>query len=141
MQEAMKEISGVRIEGSFAKLLCAAIYWCEGVKNPQSGVNFMNSDPDLMRTFLELFRSSFPVKEEKFRPQLHVHAYHDIETEIDFWAKTTNISSSQFARPYIKPHTGKRFRDNYRGCLSLRYYDAALARQLLAYGKAFLKKK
>ncbi|MEK7554734.1 MAG: hypothetical protein AAB518_01990 [Patescibacteria group bacterium] len=140
LERAMNDLSQIDVVGDYAKLLCAVIYWCEGNKNAKWGMNFINSDPHLMKMFLALFRNSFSPKEEKFKLQLHLHSYHDVLGEIDFWSKMVNIENSQFVKPYIKPNTGKRIRDNYHGCLSLRYYDADIARKLLAYGKAFLNK-
>ena len=124
----------------YNKLICAAMYWCEGSKDMQHGVTFMNSDPDLMRKFLELFRGSFVLDEKKFRPLLHLHEYHNVAEQIDFWSRITRINKEQFLKPYIKPNGGKNILENYRGCLSLRYFSNAIARELLGLGKAYLNK-
>lgn len=133
-------LQDVIFEGDSAAFLCAAMYWCEGAKGLKTGVSFMNSDPDLMRKFLVFFRRSFDLNEAKFRPLLHLHEYHDSQLEIAFWSKITKIKPEQFSRPYLKPHTGKRVREGYHVCLSLRYYDNDIARQLLALGKALIGK-
>jgi len=138
---AKEFVEGVEINESYAKLLCAAIYWCEGAKNNRrGGVEFMNSDPQLIKTFLHLFKTSFDVDVNRFRLLVHLHSHHNIGTEIDFWSKITKISKEQFQKPYIKQNGGKRIRDNYHGCLSLRYYDTKIFRQLLAMSKALLGK-
>jgi len=137
---AKEEIKLAKIEGIYAKILCVAIYWCEGIKNPSYGMTFINSDPHLMELFISLLRKSFVIREEKFKPLLHLHSYHEASREIDFWSKVTRISKSQFLKPYIKPNTRKRIRNDYHGCLSLRYFNADLGRQMLALGKALLKK-
>lgn len=123
---------------NYQKVLCAMLYWCEGVKSVDYGMCFMNSDPKLIQLFLKLLRDNFEIKEEKLKALLHLHKYHDINKEIAFWSEITHINKQQFLKPYIKENSGKRVRDNYRGCLSVRYYSTDLARELSALGKAFL---
>ena len=120
------------------KIMCAMLYWCEGNKSPGTVV-FTNSDHKLVKTFLKLLRESFILDEKKFHPCVHIHEYHSASRQLDFWSKTTNINKQQFTKPYRKPNTGKRIREGYQGCLSLRYHDSDLARRLLATAKAFLE--
>ena len=55
-----------------SKLLCAILHWCEGNKQPSS-VGFTNSDPVMMRTYVQLLRSAFDLDENKFSLCLHLH--------------------------------------------------------------------
>ncbi len=121
------------------KMICALLYWCEGAKDSYQGVSFVNSDPSLIKLFLALFRNAFPLDEEKFRACIHLHHYHNPEKQLKFWTHITNIPKKQFIKPYLKPHTGKRIRENYPGCISIRYHSNDVARQLLATAKVFLK--
>lgn len=114
---------------------CALIYWCEGAKSANC-VDFTNSDPQLVNLFLKLFRSSFAITESRLRVCLHVHDYHDVDSQIRFWSKVTNIPKPQFIKPYKKPHTGKQIRSDYQGCVSIRYHNTEIARQLMAQAKA-----
>lgn len=93
-------------------ILCALIYWCEGAKSKEC-VKFTNSDPNLIRTFLNLFRKSFPIQEPKLRIIMHLHEYHNESIQKEFWSKLTGIPPIQFYRSYLKPHTGKRKRKDY----------------------------
>lgn len=140
LNDAKRRLAKVRWSPDASAFLCAALYWCEGLKSERSSVTFMNSDPDLIRLFISLLRNTFKLDESKFHPLLHVHQYHDIPAEIAFWSKITRIKPEQFMKPYLKPHTGKRVREGYHGCLSLRYYDVAVGRQLLALGKVLIGK-
>jgi hypothetical protein len=135
LKEALDQI---KADPDFDKIMCAMIYWCEGSKSPR-GVAFTNSDPNLVRTFLKLLRKSFVLDESKFAPCIHLHAYHSAKRQLDFWSKITDIDKRQFVRPYQKPNTGKRKRENYEGCISVRYYSADLARRLMAVAKAYLQ--
>jgi hypothetical protein len=123
---------------NYEKIICAMIYWCEGSKNARDGIAFINSDPKLVKKFLNLLRKNFIVDEGRFRACIHIHSYHSPETQLDFWSKITDIDKEQFIRPYQKPNTSKRIRENYQGCISIRYHDNDLARRLMAIAKAFL---
>ena len=122
-------------------VLCALLYWCEGekTKNDQT-LTFANSDPNLVATFLYLLRKSFKLDEKKFRICLHLHDYHEQKKQIRFWSHLTGVPSSQFSKTYQKPHTGKRKRQGYAGCASIRYYDTRIARKVQALARAVLRK-
>lgn len=132
----MSKISHSRMSD---KILCAIIYWCEGAKSHSSGVKFTNSDPHLVYTFLKLFRSAYNLDEAKFRICLHLHEYHNSAKQIAFWSKITRINPKQFMKPYLKPHTGKRIKDNYPGCVAIGYHSNDIAKQLLSTAQAFFE--
>ena len=136
-QAALQEMGGQEFQKIHKKILCALLYWCEGVKSHYNGVAFINSDPRLIQLFLGLFRESFDVDEEKIKPRIHLHEYHDPQTQLHFWAQITGIPEAHFSKPYLKPHTGKRIRKDYPGCLSIRYGSNDMARRLLSVAKAF----
>lgn len=121
------------------KFLCVMIYWCEGAKNPTGHLAFTNSDPALVRLFLRLLRESFPVHEEKFRVCMHLHEYHDELRQKAFWARITDVPAKQFIKSYRKPHTGKRIRDEYPGCVCVSYHDNKLQRELLTIARVLLE--
>lgn len=135
LQLALDEIKKTTFTKQHHLNYCALIYWCEGAKSANC-VDFTNSDPQLVDLFLRLFRSCFALTESKLRVSLHVHDYHDTNTQINFWSEVTRVPKQQFIKPYQKPHTGKQIRDNYQGCVSIRYHDSEIARQLMAQAKA-----
>jgi len=135
LQLALEEINRTTSTKQHHLNYCALIYWCEGAKSANC-VDFTNSDAQLVSLFLKLFRSCFAISESRLRVSLHVHDYHDIDTQINFWSKVTSIPKQQFIKPYQKPHTGKQIRDNYQGCVSIRYHNTEIARQLMACAKA-----
>jgi hypothetical protein len=135
LEEAHEEMG---LNPNYGKIICAMIYWCEGAKAAREGVKFTNSDPNLVRVFLKLFRKNFILDEARFHPCIHIHSYHSKEKQLDFWSKVTDINKQQFIKPYQKPNSGKRIHENYQGCISLRYSSNDLARQLMATAKAFL---
>ena len=139
-QDSVRNIKELKIDKNLAKIICALMYWCEGDKNFHSAVRFTNSDDKLVKTFLNLLRKSFKLNENKFRVCVHLHNYHNTEKQLRFWSKVTNIPLSKFIKPYKKKNTGKRTKESYNGCVSIRYHDVKIARQLLMTAKAFFEK-
>lgn len=137
---SVKELRFFKIDDTIARILCATLYRCEGSKNQFNGIKFTNSDPMVIKTFLYFFRRGFSPDERRMRVLVHLHEYHDKEKQLAFWSNLTKIPRSQFTKPYLKPHTGKRIREDYQGCVTIGYYNNDLARQLLMAGKAFFAK-
>jgi len=136
--KAEKLIKSTSLTKNHRKIICTLLFWCEGSKNTKSGVHFVNSDPSLVKTFLTLFRSSFKIDEKRLRICLHLHEYHSTKKQISFWSKITDIPTRQFIKPYKKPHTGKRIKKDYPGCVNIAYHDSALAKELTSIAKQSL---
>lgn len=139
-KEALAELETFSVDRVLGKIICSLLYWCEGAKSSFNGVRFINSDPKLIKTFLQLFRSSFNVDETKIRICLHLHEYHNLRKQIAFWSTVTAVPQNKFIRPFLKQHTGKRIRKDYPGCATIYYHSNAVARQLLATAETFLQK-
>lgn len=133
-------VKNVNFSKNTKRLLCATLFWCEGGKDVNSGIRFINSDPLLVSKFIDLFRESFDIDETKFRALLHLHEYHDKSKQLLYWSGITKIPTKQFYNPYLKPNTGKNFRVNYPGCISLRYLDSSFAKLLRAIYLEFGKR-
>lgn len=118
------------------KLLCAMLYWCEGEKTTVS-IAFVNSDPLLIKTFLRLLRLAYKLSENKFRVVVHLHSYHNEEKQKKYWSKITNIPLGQFHKIYWKKNSGKSIKKNYPGCISVRYYDHRIAKDLMQLWQLF----
>lgn len=135
---AEEEILTKDLDKSHKKTICSLLYWCEGAKNHYRGVVFTNSDPRLIKTFLQLFREGFVVNEKKFSVCVHLHEYHNVNKQLRFWSRVTKIPLKNFIKPYLKLNSGKRIHKNYPGCVSVRYGNNDMARQLLATAQVFL---
>lgn len=77
------------------------------------------------------------IDERKFRVLMHLHEYHDEEKQRVFWSRLTNIPRSQFLKTFRKPHTGKRVKEDYPGCIAIYYNSSETARKLKAIYKVF----
>lgn len=133
-------LSNVNLSPSYEKLLCAMIYYCEGRKDVRSGINFVNSDPGMIRAFLGLLRKSYKLDEKRLRGCVHVHSYHDIDEQLKFWSETCKIPVQQFIKSFQKPHSGLRKKEGYQGCVSVRYCDVKIAREMKALALEFMQR-
>jgi hypothetical protein len=110
------------------KLFLALLYWGEGSKTKERLV-FTNSDQAMVKIYLWLLRNSFIINEDKFRVIIHLHNYHNQEEMIDYWSKVTGIPKNHFSI-YNKPHTGINKKPGYKGCLSIRYGDSRIIKEV-----------
>jgi transposase-like protein len=111
---------------------CSILYWAEGGKFTDNHLEFTNSDPLMIGLFLRLLRKGFGIDESKLRANVHIHEYHKDAKQKGFWSKASNIPLEQFNKSYRKPHTKKRIRNNYPGCVRICYYSADTARKIQA---------
>ncbi len=105
------------------------LYWGEGNKSG-GHLAFTNSDPEMVQVFLKLLKQGFDIDDEKIRALLHLHEYHDEVKVKEFWSKTLKIPTTLFSKTYIKPHTAITKRENYLGCIRIRYYNSKIAKQV-----------
>lgn len=140
-KNALKTLSHISFTKEMKKVFCGILYWCEGSKSRSNSVGFTNSDPDMIKTFLQFFREGFGVDERKFRVCVHLHSYHKKDTVLQYWSTITNIPLSQFIRPHLKHTAGMYKKDGYQGCIRVSYNDVVLFRELLAIKDCFVNKK
>jgi hypothetical protein len=99
-------------------------YWAEGSKNKPwrhgQSVQFMNSDPAMIRLFLCWLRL-LDVSPDRLIFRLHIHESADAAEAIRFWSRVVEAPESQFGRPTLKTHNPQTVRINvgseYHGCL------------------------
>lgn len=132
-----EELSILKLNRSHLRLYCSVLYWAEGAKD-DGRVAFTNSDPVMILLFVKLLTTGFKANRSKFSATLHLHEYHDRTKQTKFWSHITKIPSSKIGI-YLKPHTGKQKRDGYPGCISVRYSDARLAKELKFLYKSFAR--
>lgn len=134
----IKRLNFDKISQEQARLLVSLLYWCEGAKYPvETRVNFVNSNEQMMKTFIQLLRKGFDLDEKKFRAHLQIHDTHDFMKLRKYWSKLLNISEAQFIKPTITKPTGNRHRNNYKGTCTLRYYDCQILLRLSAIYENF----
>lgn len=117
------------------KTFLTMLYWGEGAKSGRRLI-FVNSDPELIKTYLFLLRRAFTIDENKLKVSLHLHSYHNQIEMIEFWSKLTGINKNNFSI-YNKVSSGVNIKNDYKGCLSVRYGSAIVLDEIMLIIKRF----
>lgn len=110
-------------------IAAAMLYLGEGAK-ADGVMAFANSNPQVIRYWLYLLRTSFAIDEGKLRLQLMYRADQNVDELMLYWSELTGVS--KFIRGSMDPRTlGKPTkRLDYKGVCSVVYYDVALRHYL-----------
>ncbi|MDP9070198.1 MAG: hypothetical protein M3N68_02710 [Actinomycetota bacterium] len=118
-----------QVVGLSAKELFVAgvvAYWAEGAKNKPwrtaTRVQFVNSDPSLVRLFLQ-WLSLIGVDSGRLAFRVAIHESGHVEEALRYWSSVTGVPESAFSKTTIKKHNAKSTRRNigrsYHGCLAV----------------------
>ncbi len=128
------------------RLLGVALYACEGTKlridkrsgKPYYAIEFTNSDPKLIKLFLEFLRKIIGIEESKLKGLLLVYDDAKKRRAEKYWSDYLNIPLSQFNKTVIHPSRG---RNNLSptGTFKIRYYSKTKRMLLETMVKEFLK--
>jgi len=119
------------------KIAVAMLYLGEGSKNTKCRVSLGNSDPALLRFFVNTLRRCYAIDESKLRCTLQCRADQDIPRLESFWSKELHIPLSRFYRARIDPRTiGKKsLKLDYKGVCRIDYMSADLFLEIMAIGR------
>lgn len=114
MQEkraAKQEVAYQRVKKDIGRLNKKALfiagfflYWGEGFKTGNAEVGFANTDPAMIKYFLQWLKALGAPK-EKLHVRLHLYSDMDIEKYQNFLVRALGIERIQFQKPYIKQST------------------------------------
>jgi len=119
---------GIKTIGKLTKrelfIAGASLYWAEGFKKDNLA-GFCNSDPDMVKFFLNWLRNCFGYKNNDFKLRVGLNeSYRDRIKEIEtFWSNLTRVPREQFQKPfYQKVKWQKKYEhpENYHGVLRIR---------------------
>lgn len=77
------------------------LYWGEGTKASKNSVRLGNTDPELIKKFIEFLVKFFNIKKEDLKFGLQLFTDIEINKALDFWIKKLNVKRSQFYKPTI----------------------------------------
>jgi len=103
-------------------------------------IDLANSDPNILRVFINFLINTFLVSKEKIRVRLILYEDIDPKEAQEYWAHELSIPHKQFQKPFIK----KSYRDipsRHRrrsefGTAHINVYDVRIYRKLLAWLQA-----
>ncbi|MBU1102357.1 hypothetical protein KJ853_01725 [Patescibacteria group bacterium] len=108
------------------------LYWGEGTKANKTTVRIGNSDPALLKKFIEFLVKFFSISKDDLKFHLHTFTDIDIEEAREYWMKRLGIKKGQFYKPFVSI-TGKlgKYRNKSKyGVLTL-YYGNIKVRNIL----------
>jgi len=108
------------------------LYWGEGTKANKTTVRIGNSDPALLRKFIEFLVTFFSISKKDFKFHLHTFSDIDIEEAKEYWMDRLEIKKEQFYKPLVSI-TGKlgKYRNKSKyGVLTL-YYGNVKVKNIL----------
>ncbi|MEX0877761.1 MAG: hypothetical protein WDZ40_02750 [Candidatus Spechtbacterales bacterium] len=85
-------------------LVGVSLYWGEGAKTRRSGVQFSNSDPEMIRIIVKFFREVCNVPTDKLIGRIHIHPHLDFKKAEGYWSNVSGIPLTQFYKTYRKPN-------------------------------------
>ncbi|MES2930651.1 MAG: hypothetical protein V4665_02610 [Patescibacteria group bacterium] len=108
------------------------LYWAEGYKTSKaSGVDFANSDPEMIAIFMKFLRTCYSLDEKRLRILLYCYSDQNISQLIGFWSTQASIPKNQFSKPYIRENKSISGRKMPYGLVHIRYSDKKLLFDIL----------
>ncbi|MDE2099925.1 MAG: hypothetical protein KGL39_21915 [Patescibacteria group bacterium] len=139
LSESIKEIGLISRRELW--LIGAMLYWAEGTKEKDrhgSGVQFTNSDPQMIRVFLKWLSEMCKIPRERIYFDIFIHESKsaDVDKIIDFWSKTTDFPKPAFSHVYIKRNKlsprGKNSSTPYHGVIKVRVRESSVLTRKIA---------
>lgn len=137
-QEVEKFTTGIKIDKVLGELIFSIFYLAEGTKK-ENTITVANSNPNLLKSFLNLFRFLYNPDEKKFRCCLHLRKDQSEIQAKNYWSKVLDIPISKFHKTQFDKRTTKPTFNDYKGVCVLVYFDMALQRRILYLGEKILR--
>ena len=110
------------------------LYWGEGTKADKGSVRLGNSDPGIIKKFMEFLIIIFGVKREDFKFGLQLFSDINKQEAMDFWTKSLRINERQFYKITVSPSVSQgtyRKKAKY-GVLTVYYHNKKLRNLLVS---------
>jgi hypothetical protein len=95
------------LEDSFLFGLGLGLFWGEGSKKNLHAIRLSNSDPRLVKKFIDFLVKIYNIDKKKLKFQLQI--YDDLKTDklVCFWAKYLSVKDTQFYKTTILERRGR----------------------------------
>lgn len=119
------------------EIVAIILWWGEGSKSRRDirwkntwsyPVEITNTNPLIIKIFLDFLRYDLKVDEDRIRLQLQIHLGDDQVILEEFWSELTNISLDKFQKTIVRP-TGKKIGKS-KGTCKIRFVDKAVYQKL-----------
>lgn len=124
------------------------LYWAEGTKSGVGGgVEFTNTDPQIIKIMMKFFRKILDVPNNKFRIIVRIGDKGDVGRAEKYWSTITKVSQRNFRRPEILKlsKNSKSLKKYPYGMCRITIHNVLARRKMLAliaeFSKKFLEEK
>ena len=121
---------------NITKLAIAILYLGEGTKNERTAMT--NSDPLILKSFVEGLVNCFSVERNEIKCTLHLRADQNLKEIKKFWSKSLRVPIKNFIYTYVdkRTNTTKTY-FHYKGVCTVRYGNIEIQRELLNISREF----
>jgi len=117
------------------------LYLGEGTKRDYARIALTNTDPKIIKFFVQWLNEFLGIPKDKIKVGLHLYENMDIEKEKEFWRNEIRVQADQFYKPWIRKLKKASFsyRESYRhGTCAIYVLGVEKKRELMMAIKAFL---
>ena len=134
MKLSTREVSGI------------VLWWAEGTKSRRDKrwknarsypIEITNTNPSIIKLFLDFLRYDLHINEEKIHLQLQIHAGDDQEILEAYWMSVTGIPKARFNKTIVRPAGNKIGKS--KGTCKIRFADKETYRNLETRLKVVLR--
>lgn len=109
------------------------LYWGEGTKSNKSAIRLGNTDPELIKVFIDFLVKIFSIKKTDLHFGLQIFTDINPKEALDFWTRQLKVKDTQFWKPIvtISGSIGTYKQKSKYGVVTVNYQNIK-ARELLA---------
>lgn len=109
------------------------LYWGEGTKASTSSVRIANTDPRLLRAFMDFMQRFFSMGREKAKAHIQLFTDIDVTEASGFWREQLGLEARQFTKPIVTPSgsMGTHRNKSRYGVATLHYQNTKLRNLLI----------
>lgn len=138
-EKYLKKFGRISVRSIFISGLI--LYLAEGSKTDNYKVALTNTDPKIIKYFLNWLMKFYKVPKEKIKIFLQLYPTMDIDNEILFWLNELGLEREQLFKPFIrKLHPSSfSYKESFRhGTCAIIYSNTKIKRGIMAAIRAFL---
>ena len=138
-EKHLKKFGKISLQSAFISGLI--LYLAEGSKTDNYKVSLTNTDPKMIKFFLNWLIKFYKVPKEKIKIFLQLYPMMDIDKEVLFWLNELGFKREQLFKPFIrKLHPSSfSYKESFRhGTCAIVYANTKLKREIMATIRAFL---
>lgn len=104
------------------------LYWGEGTKANKGSIRLGNTDPRLIKIFIQFLKQAYNINPKKLRFGIQVFSNMSPTRALKFWRNTLQVSETQFIKVIVTPSrgTGTYGRKIQHGVLTVYYHNRKL---------------